>query len=48
VPVVIGEKGVERVVEIKLDAKERAMFKKSVAAVDGLLTACKSINKKLK
>lgn len=48
VPVVIGAKGVERVVEIKLDAKERAMFKKSVAAVDGLLTACKGINKKLK
>src|SRR6056300_570626 len=48
VPVVIGAKGVERVVEIKLDAKERAMFKKSVAAVDGLLTACSSINKNLK
>ena len=48
VPVVIGAKGVERVVEIKLDAKERAMFKKSVAAVDGLLSVCKSINKKLK
>jgi malate dehydrogenase len=48
VPVVIGAKGVEKVVEINLDAKERAMFKKSIAAVQGLLTACKAINPKLK
>jgi malate dehydrogenase len=48
VPVVIGAKGVERVVEIKLDAKEKAMFTKSVKAVNGLLDACKSINPKLK
>jgi len=41
VPVVIGEKGVERVVEIKLDAKEKTMFTKSVKAVKGLLDACK-------
>ena len=43
VPVVIGAKGVERIVEIKLDAKERAMFKKSVAAVQGLAAVVKKI-----
>ncbi|NCF78916.1 MAG: malate dehydrogenase [Alphaproteobacteria bacterium] len=48
VPVVIGEKGVERVVEIKLDAKEKTMFTKSVKAVKGLLDVCKKIDPKLK
>lgn len=48
VPVVIGAKGVERVVEIKLDAKEKTMFTKSVKAVKGLLDACKKIDPKLK
>ena len=48
VPVVIGEKGVERVVEIKLDADERAGFRKSVKAVQGLLDACRKIDPKLK
>ncbi len=48
VPVVIGEKGVERVVEIKLDADERGGFRKSVKAVQGLLNACRKIEPKLK
>lgn len=48
VPVVIGEKGVERVVEIKLDAGERTGFRKSVKAVQGLLDACRKIEPKLK
>jgi len=48
VPVIIGAKGVEKVVEVKLDAKERAMFKKSIKAVEGLLDACKKIDKTLK
>ena len=42
-PVVIGAKGVERIVEIELDRRERAMFDKSVAAVQGLVDACKKI-----
>ncbi|MBX6366346.1 MAG: malate dehydrogenase [Rhodospirillales bacterium] len=37
VPVVIGAKGVEKVVEIQLDPTEKAMFDKSVAAVRGLV-----------
>ena len=37
VPVVIGGKGVERIIEITLNAGERRMFEKSVAAVRDLL-----------
>ena len=43
VPVVIGAKGVERVVEIELNSAERAMFEKSVSSVQGLVEACKKI-----
>ena len=43
VPVVIGEKGVERIVEISLSADEKAMFDKSVAAVKSLVEATKKI-----
>jgi malate dehydrogenase len=43
VPVVIGAKGVERIVEISLNADERAMFDKSIAAVRNLLEAAKKI-----
>ena len=43
VPVVIGAKGVERIVEIELNGAERAMFDKSVASVQGLVDACKKI-----
>ncbi|PSC04978.1 malate dehydrogenase [Alsobacter soli] len=44
VPVLIGENGVEKVVEIAFDATEKEMFAKSVAAVKGLVDACKQIN----
>ena len=44
VPVVIGAGGVERIVEIALDEKEKAMFAKSVASVRTLIEACKAIN----
>ncbi len=44
VPIVIGANGVEKVVEIKLDAEETKMFEKSVASVKGLVDACKAIN----
>ena len=40
VPVVLGAKGVERVVEIELNGAERAMLDKSVDAVRGLVDAC--------
>jgi len=46
VPVVIGAKGVERIVEIQLDATERAMFRKSVNAVKGLVRLTKKLQDK--
>jgi malate dehydrogenase len=43
VPVVIGAAGVEKIVEIDLNATERQMFLKSVESVKGLIEACKKI-----
>jgi malate dehydrogenase len=43
VPVVIGAKGVERIVEIELNRSEKTAFDKSVDAVTGLVEACKKI-----
>ena len=43
VPVVIGSRGVERIVEIELNSAERAAFEKSAEAVEGLVEACKKI-----
>ena len=43
VPVVIGAGGVERIVELSMDAGETDMFAKSVASVQGLVEACKKI-----
>jgi malate dehydrogenase len=43
VPVVIGSKGVERIVEIQLNGAERAMFEKSVESVSSLVEACMRI-----
>jgi len=40
---VIGNKGVERIVEIELNNAERAMFEKSAQAVQSLIDACKRI-----
>ena len=47
VPVVIGNQGVEKIVEIELSSEEETEFKKSVASVDNLLTACIAIDKSL-
>jgi malate dehydrogenase len=44
VPVLIGENGVEKIVEVAFDDAEKAMFAKSVEAVKGLVDACKQIN----
>jgi malate dehydrogenase len=43
VPVVIGAKGVERIVEIELAGPDRAAFEKSADAVRSLIDACKKI-----
>jgi len=47
VPVVIGEGGVERIVEIQLDDAAKANFQVSVDAVKELLVACKGIDESL-
>ena len=47
VPVVIGAKGVERVVKIRLNGAEKEMLAKSVASVQSLIDACKSIDASL-
>ena len=46
-PVQIGAGGVERVVEIKLNTEEQAMFDNSVNAVKGLMEACRGIDSSL-
>ena len=46
-PTVIGAGGIERILNIALNPDEQAMFDKSVAAVRGLLEACKAIDPSL-
>ena len=46
-PVVIGDKGVERVVELELTADEKAGLGKSADAVKGLIEACKKLEPRL-
>jgi malate dehydrogenase len=46
-PVVIGEKGIERVVELELIAAEKDALAKSAEAVKGLIEACKKLEPKL-
>jgi malate dehydrogenase len=48
VPVVIGEGGVERIVEIQLDETAQKNFGVSVDAVKELLEACKQIDSSLR
>ena len=47
VPTIIGAGGIERIVDIKMNADEQAMFTKSVDAVNGLVAACKAIDPSL-
>jgi malate dehydrogenase len=47
VPAVIGEKGVERIVELELTGDERAALAKSAESVKGLIDACKKLEPKL-
>jgi malate dehydrogenase len=47
VPTIIGAGGIERVVDIKLNADEQAMMTKSIDAVKGLVAACKAIDPSL-
>ena len=47
VPTIIGAGGIEKVVDIKLNADEQAMMDKSIDAVKGLVAACKGIDPSL-
>ncbi|MEL6582447.1 MAG: malate dehydrogenase [Pseudomonadota bacterium] len=47
VPTVIGAGGIEKIVEISMNADEQAMFDNSVNAVKGLVEACKGIDPSL-
>ena len=47
VPTVIGAGGIERIIDIKMNKDEQAMFDKSVEAVKGLVDACKAIDSSL-
>ena len=47
VPTIIGKNGIERIVDIKLNADEQAMMTRSIDAVKGLVAACKAIDPSL-
>ena len=48
VPCIIGSRGVERIIEIKLNQSEKRMFNKSVDSVKGLIKITKNILKEKK
>ena len=47
VPVLIGKKGVEKVIEVNLSDKEKEQFDLSIKAVQNLYRAAKNIDKNL-
>ena len=47
VPVIIGKKGVEKVIEIKLEDNEKLNFNNSIKSVQELFNAAKKIDKEL-
>lgn len=48
VPTVIGQGGIEKIIEINLNDDESSQFEKSVKAVKGLIEACQNIEPSLK
>ena len=47
VPAVIGENGIERIVELELTASEKEQLAKSAGSVQGLIDACKTLDPRL-
>ena len=47
VPTIIGNKGVEKIIEINLNEKEKLNFSKSLESVKNLIYACKKIDQDL-
>ena len=48
VPCIIGARGVERIVEVKLQGSEKLMFNKSIKAVKALVELTKKLQKESK
>ncbi|MGL1921154.1 MAG: malate dehydrogenase [Hyphomicrobiales bacterium] len=48
VPTIIGEGGIEKIIEIELNEDEKSQFENSVNAVKGLIEACQKIEPSLK
>ena len=46
VPVIIGKKGVEKVIELKLNAEEKKQFNNSMKAVKNLTALAKKLTSK--
>ena len=47
VPVIIGSKGVEKIIELELSSEEKINFDKSIQSVRDLFSAAKKIDTKL-
>ena len=47
VPVVLGGGGVERIIELELNDKEKVLFERSLAAVKGLVELCQQLDSSL-
>ena len=47
VPVIIGKRGVEKIIEVKLNPEEKKMFVKSVKSVKNLINIVKKIKKNI-
>ena len=47
VPVIIGKRGVEKVIEVKLNSDEKKMFVKSVKSVKNLINIVKNIKRNI-
>ena len=47
VPTIIGNKGVEKIIEINLNEIEKLNFSKSIDSVKNLIDACKKIDQEL-
>ena len=47
VPTIIGNKGVENIIEINLNEIEKLNFSKSIESVKNLIDACKKIDQDL-
>ena len=47
VPVIIGSRGVEKIIEIDLSTEEKTNFQNSIEAVQELFNAAKKIDKNL-